>query len=456
MRLTIQRQGRHFQTLFGLMAASVAWPLVSMAQIERISVPNGGGQADSDSYVAQLSDDGSVIVFRSNAENLIVDDTNGWSDIFVHDLNTDTVERVSVLTDGSQSPRFSSHPSISDDGQLIVFEGRPVTNTAWPTIFDRSDDSVLQPLPRLQSGNPASPQRARNEPQISGNGQFLLFHTWETLQNLFDVDARPPNDDSNSADDVFVFDLTASPIEPLDRVSRDSSGNSVEGDSLSGSMSDDGRYVTFFSYSNELVPNDLNGHEDVFIKDRNTGTLELVSVSTGGGPGDADSYNPMVSGNGQFIVFRSLASDLVTGDSNESWDIFVRDRIAQVTQRVSVSSAGLEGNNHSFEGSISDDGRYVTYRSAASNLVAGDSNGRYDIFVHDLTRSLTERISTGTAGEANGNSFEPAISGDGRWIVFESDATNLVAGDTNEARDIFRVPNPLFQVSKIQTTGAQR
>ncbi|MDJ0654044.1 MAG: hypothetical protein QNJ40_07825 [Xanthomonadales bacterium] len=457
MCLSLQRQGLHIRIFSSLILVILTWPLLGIAQIERISVTGGGGQADSDSYNAQLSDDGSVIVFRSNAENLIADDTNGWSDVFVHDLNAGTVERVSVLTDGSQSSRFSTHPSISDDGQLIVFEGRPTSNVAWPTLYDRSDDSVLQPLPRLASGSTAAgPQRARNEPQISGNGQFLLFHTWATLQNLFDTDARPLNDDSNSADDVFVFDLTAQPIAAVERVSRDSSGNSVDGDSLSGSLSDDGRYVAFFSYTNELVPNDLNGHEDVFLKDRDTGTIDLVSVSTSGAPGNEDSYNPMVSGNGQFIVFRSLANDLVTGDSNNSWDIFVRDRNAQVTQRVSVSSAGQGGDNHSFEGSISDDGRYVTFRSAASNLVADDANGRFDIFVHDRTRSLTERISAGIAAEADGNSFEPAISGDGRWIVFESDATNLVAGDSNQARDIFRAPNPLFEAGGNQDTEAAR
>lgn len=420
--------------------------LCAHAQLERISIASDGSQGDADSYTAQLSDDGSVVVFRSNAENLVANDTNDWSDIFVRDLGAGTTEIASLSPDGSQGS-YAMHPSISDDGQLILYEGRAETNVAWPTLFNRTDDSVTQFLPRLAPGGAeASPQTARNEPQISGNGQFVLFHTRTTLQNLFDLDARPLNDDNNSSDDVFIFDITAQPVVPIERISRDTSGMTVNGDSLSGSLSDDGRYVAFISYAIDLTANDANGHEDIFVKDRSTGTAELISINPSGNSGNEDSYNPMISGNGQFVVFRSLADDLVVGDSNQAWDIFVRDRIAQTTERVSVASDGSEGNRHSLEGSISDDGRYVVFRSLASNLIANDSNNRADIFVHDRDQGITARVSESALGESNGNSWEPAISGNGQWIVFESDATNLVAGDTNQARDIFRAPNPLFAV----------
>ncbi|MEN1729324.1 MAG: hypothetical protein AAGJ52_12875, partial [Pseudomonadota bacterium] len=277
-------QPNHCRIRFLGLLLGLLLPSLLCAQVQRISVASDGSQGDRDSYTAQLSDDGMVVVFRSNASTLIVGDTNNHSDIFLHDVVAGTTERVSLLTDGSQNTRFSTFPSISDDGQLIAYEGRPTSNVAWPTIFDRSDGSTTQLLPRAASGNvPASPQRARNEPQISGNGQYLLFHSFADLQNLFDTTARPPNDDDNNADDVFVFDLNADPVLPIERVSRDTNGDSVSGDSLSGSLSDDGRIVAFFSYANELTPGDVNGHEDVFVKDRMTGATELISVSVSSG-----------------------------------------------------------------------------------------------------------------------------------------------------------------------------
>ena len=174
------------------------------------------------------------------------------------------------------------------------------------------------------------------------------------------------------------------------------------------------------------------------------GPIERVSVSSAGDQGNDDSVEAMISGDGAFVAFRSLASNLVAGDGNGRWDIFVHQRATGITTRVSVSSAGVEANHDSFSPSISDDGRFVAFRSNASNLVAGDGNARQDIFVHDRMSGTTVRVSMPDGGgEADGHSDLPAISGDGQWIVFESDATNLVPADTNRSRDIFRVANPL-------------
>jgi Tol biopolymer transport system component len=168
-----------------------------------------------------------------------------------------------------------------------------------------------------------------------------------------------------------------------------------------------------------------------------------MSITPAGFAGNGGSFNPAVSADAMVVAFRSEASDLIAGDDNGRWDIFVRDRAAATTTRISVASDGTQADHHSSEASISDDGRFVAFRSLATNLVPGDTNGRADIFVHDRATGQTVRVSQPAVGESDGNSAAPAISGNGAWIVFESDATNLVAGDTNAARDIFRAANPM-------------
>lgn len=415
------------------------------AQVERISLAGDGSEAGADSYQPALSDDGSVLAFRSNADNLVAGDTNGQSDIFVRELGAGTTRRVSLQPDGSQSVSYNRFPGISGDGTRVVFSGAASTVVTVSAIADLDTEppTVTHLLPRDQNGFPAAALRARLQPALSGDGRFVTFHSVHTFQDAHPASVRPPADDNNSAHDVFVLDIDTQPTPPLERVSRDSLGDQGRGDSISGSLSHDGRWAAFDSLADDLVPDDVNERSDVFIRDRDTGTTELVSADSSGVFGNHESRNAHLSGNGNFIAFRSKASNLVAADGNSRWDIFVRDRGTGTTERVSVSSSGVEGNNHSMEASISDDGRFVAFRSLASNLVSGDDNGRSDIFVHDRATGQTSLVSRTPAEPADGNSANPTISGDGNWIAFESDATNLVAGDTNRARDIFRVPNPL-------------
>ncbi len=143
---------------------------------------------------------------------------------------------------------------------------------------------------------------------------------------------------------------------------------------------------------------------------------------------------PALSADGRYVTFKSDASNLVPGDNNGTDDIFVYDRTTRSIERVSVSDAGVEGNSTSFSPSLSADGRYVTFNSTANNLVPGDNNGVFDIFVYDRTTGSIERVSVSDAGvEGNSFSYTPAISADGRYVTFYSDATNLVPGDNNGA-----------------------
>ena len=434
----------------GLLAASASGLLLlatpAMAQITRISVGAGGVEANASSYDAAVSDNGQVIAFRSTASNLTATDDSIYPDIFVRDLGSATTEMVSDRVTPT-ARRYSLYPTISDDGQTVVMN----TDFGYSAIVvhDRaSGTSTIALPPSIYYA-----VYARLEPSVSGNGQFIAFYSEGTLEDTNPPEARPTVADTNGTIDSFVFDRASVPIVPIQLVSRDSAGAQSKGDSFSPTLSDDGRYVAFYSYAPTLVPGDTNEHEDIFVKDRQTGGIVMASVASDGTIGNGDSYKPVIAGAGRYVAFRSQASNLVAGDTNKHWDIFVRDMTLGATTRVSVSSNGDQANHDSLEADISDDGRYVVFRSNASNLVADDTNKRSDVFVHDRQSGQTARVSKPVSGESNGHSTSPAISGDGNWIVFESDATNLVSGDTNGSRDIFRVPNPLAAGGPVNNGG---
>ena len=265
---------------------------------------------------------------------------------------------------------------------------------------------------------------------ISADGRIVAFVSSAT--NLVAVDA-------NGYGDVFVHDRLTGTTQ---RVSVDSSGAEANGESDDPAISADGRYVAFRSNASNLVAGDANGYGDVFVHDRLTGITERVSVDSSGAEGTDESYGPAIAADGQRVAFESYASNLVGGDTNQSGDVFVHDRSTGITERVSVNSSGVAGNDRSFDPAISADGQSVSFQSYASNLVAGDTNGYMDVFVHDRSTGLTERVSvssSGKQGSVQGNSYSAAstISANGQIVAFWSRATNLVKGDTNGANDVF-------------------
>src|SRR5215207_6210961 len=192
-------------------------------------------------------------------------------------------------------------------------------------------------------------------------------------------------------------------------------------------------------------------------------TTSLVSLSSTGGQmhnpfGGWPFLDPTVSADGRFVAFGTAANDLVPGDTNPIEDVFVRDRRTGATTRESVSSEGLQASGGSFQPSISADGRYVAFKSYAPNLVAGDGNGMPDAFVRDRLAGTTERVSVrdnGTgAGAAGRETWEPRISADGAVVVFMSDAPDLVAGDTNNAFDVFAYDRAMRRIQRVSTTSA--
>jgi len=225
------------------------------------------------------------------------------------------------------------------------------------------------------------------------------------------------------------------------RASVDSTGLEADDYSEKPAISDDGHCVAFVSSATNLVYGDLNGVPDVFVHDLHTGATTRVSVDSSGIEANGECAVPEISATGRYVVFASLASNLVPGDTNDSYDIFVHDRLTSQTTRVSVASSGDQANGHSVWCDISPGGRHVAYASGATNLVASDSNDLWDVFVHDRQTGTTERASVDSAGnEGNGHSGWEApsrLAADGNIVAFVSQATNLVAGDTNAARDVF-------------------
>jgi Tol biopolymer transport system component len=259
--------------------------------------------------------------------------------------------------------------------------------------------------------------------------------------------------DTNNEQDIFVHDRQTGQTT---RVSVATGGGQANLASLNPSISADGRYVAFVSAATNLVSGDTNGAWDIFVHDRQTGQTTRVSVATGGGQANLDSLDPSISADGRYVAFVSAATNLVSGDTNNFQDIFVHDRQTGQTTRVSVASDGTQANGHSYAPSISADGRYVAFASLASNLVSGDTNGAWDVFVHDRQTGETTRVSVASDGtQAIGFFFgsSPSISADGRYVAFDSWATNLVSGDTNDKPDVFVHDRQTGQTTRVSVSS---
>jgi Tol biopolymer transport system component len=257
--------------------------------------------------------------------------------------------------------------------------------------------------------------------------------------------------DTNGVEDVFVRDLSVGTVM---RVSISSAGEQADAAATQLSISDSGRFVTFTSWATNLGIGDANESGDVFVRDLRADTTSRLSVSSEGVEGDNTSEGSAISATGRFVAFVSHASNLVAGDTNGIQDVFLRDRATHTTRRVSVSSIGVEANDRSRGASVSADGRYVAFESFASNLVAGDDNGVIDVFIHDLRTDSTILVSRSSTGaSANGGSLGASLAADGRRIVFSSAGSNLVPGDTNEATDMFARDLRTGSVTRIDLTG---
>jgi Tol biopolymer transport system component len=415
-------------------------PLCLVALFLAIRQQSPGGHLLWCNSSPSISADGRYVTFASGASDLVPGDTNDTCDVFLHDRQTGETLRVSVASNGRQGNGDSFEPSVSADGRHVAFESAaahlvPGDYDELPDIFvhDRHTGDTVR-----ISRSYARVEQMSSGPSISADGRYVAFASC-------DGDVVPIDPYSDAA--IFVHDRQTDATE---RVSVASDGAQGNDSSESPSTSADGRYVAFRSAATNLVPGARSHAEDIFVHDRHTGQTEHVSVASDGTKGNGSSDSPSVSADGRYVAFASEASNLVPGDTNRQEDVFVHDRHTGETARVSVTSHGNEGIGDSDEPSISADGRYVAFRSYASNLVPGDTNHNYDVFVHDRQTGDTVLVSvTSDGSQGNLGSGQPSISADGRYVAFRSSARNLVPDDTNQEEDVFIHDRETGETSRV-------
>jgi Tol biopolymer transport system component len=379
-------------------------------QISRISTGMNGAEANGNSLSEDMTPDGRYIVFYSNASNLILADTNSVGDVFVYDQMNHTIVRVSVGTEGQQGDGNSAEGHISDNGRYMVFSSLANSfssetggfdydifvrdrDTDANGIFDEPDETRTFRVSTGANGQePDYHGSGSQRPDISGNGRYISFMS--TATNLVD----PPETDSFL--DVYYFD-------------RDADGNNV---------------------FDEIKPGGTS--------------VTRVTIDPEGNPANENTYldeNAPMSYDGHYIVFPSDASNLVADDSNGQTDIFRRDMITGETVLVSVGPGSAAALGDSYEPSITNDGRYITFQSQAENLVTNDTNGWDDCFVNDMQAGDTTLVSLAwDASQGNSSSGPCFIAPSGQGIVFLSRASNLVPGKTNKLYDLFAIAKPPF------------
>jgi Tol biopolymer transport system component len=399
----------------------------------RVSVDSSGSQSDNASQIATISADGRYVVFGSVASNLVVGDTNGAYDVFVHDLQTGTTTRVSVDSAGTEGNSKSGEGYISADGRYVVF-GSVASNLVVGDTNGIGDLFVHD----MQTGTTTRSSLGSTGNQIAGNIKGFSISSNNRYIVFSSSDAGLVSGDTNGAYDVFVRDLQIAstirlgqqilPIAPINN------------GSYTPSISSDNRYIVFVSQADNLVVGDTNNEADIFVQDVQLNTITRISVDSSWNESNGHSRNPVILGDGQYVLFESEASNLVSNDTNNASDIFIRDVQNGSTFRVSNGDSGIEPDGNStnalFNGDIANP--ILVFSSQATNLVADDTNGVEDVFATLPGTGINTRISVDSLGnQADGDSSALAISRDGRYVIFASNANNLVLDDTNKESDLF-------------------
>lgn len=406
-------------------------PATPRASVQRVSTRGeGGAQAGSDSYRPAVSQDGELVAFTSNADlTTNRTDDNGLSDIYL--FRGTEVRLISLTAEGTSTDAPSDEPSMSADGRVVAYTSDAANLVAGDGnevgdifVFVKGADGSTR-VSVTRSGDEANGRSF--DPDVSADGGFVAFGS--------DASNLSGNPDTNGVTDVFVHERSTGTTR---RVSVGAGGEEGVRRSGSPSISEDGTEIAFKSAARNLVEDDTNSASDIFVYDRDLNRTVRVSVASDGTEGNGRSYSPEISADGDHVVFVSTADNLVPGDDNGVADVFLHRISDGQTTRMSISSSETEADGASYTPVVSDDGSVVAFVSEATNL-AVDTGAFTNVFVHSIRSGTTELVSGAFAGaEPDGDSFGPALSSDGRVVVFTSLATNLVEGDTNQARDVFR------------------
>ena len=431
-----------------MLVAVAAWPGAAQAALDDTSLVSRSGlfgqKGNGFSSSPSVSADGRFVAFFSAASNLSPDDSDVGLDVFVRDLqqNTSTLVSRADGVGGDKGNGPSVVPALSGDARFVAFDSG--ASNLHPDDADLDSDVFVRDLhqnsttlvDRADGADGAKGNNASSKPALSAGGRFVVFES--LASNLHPDDPLP-----DAVQDIYVRDLQQHTIA---LASRATGAGGVKGDdsSFNAGISADGRFVVFESSASNLDPDDGDADQDIFVRDLQQETTTVVSRASGvsGETGNGHSTEAAVSADGRFVAFNSLASNLHVDDADGTQDIFVRDRQQSTTTLVSrgVGGGGAKGNGDSGTPSLSADGRFVAFYSLASNLHPDDPDADFDVFVRDLEENTTTLASrAGGASGANGNglSFTPAVSGDGRFVAFDSAATNLHPADADSVRDVF-------------------
>lgn len=413
-----------------LLVAMVS-PALAGAKTELVSKSSGGVKGNGASGEPSSSASGRYIAFNSAAEYLVPNDTNGRLDCFVRDMVANKVERVSVATDGDQTNGRCFGPAISPDGRWVAFESNASDldgpSNGFPQIYLRD---LQQNTTTMVTRNGSLPGNlASVDPAISNNGRFVAFESQAT--NLVDGG-------TNGKRHIFLWDR----LDPgnIRLVSRHSNGTQGNKDSHDPAISAWGKFIVFDSLSSNLVGRDGNGRKDVFLHNRVSHKTSIVSINSKEKRGNGASSNASVSASGRWVAFESRARNMTPADRTNGPDVFVRDRKKGKTIQASVTSSGRQVGGWSGDPTISNNGRYIAFESTAGDLVSKDPNGKRDVFLRDRVGRTTKLVSRRGNGKPawGGDSVDAWISGNGRFVTFESKATKIVIKDKDKTEDVFR------------------
>ena len=395
------------------------------------------GAAD-DCHNPGISADGRFVVFVSAADNLVTNDSNGAFDVFVRDRQLGKTLLVSINASGTRSGNGPSHsPTISANGQFVVFESAACDLVANDT--NNASDVFLRDLVAgtttliSVSTNGVNPGNLESTaPTFTPDGRYVLF-----ASRASDLAAN----DSNNAVDLFVRDTAAGTTKLVTRNATNTSSFAGKSAIWDGNrqISDDGRWVAFHSSATNLVSSDTNAKLDVLVRDLQTQTNLAASINlTGTGLGNGDSQSVSLDATGRYVTFQSTASTLATNDTNTGLDVFLRDRVAGTTTLVSVNTSGVSSTASSSASPVlSKDGNVVVFLSTANNLVPIDPNlSGADLFLRDLAAGTTTLIAAGVSpsiSSAAATRFIPVLSADGRFVLFQDAGKNLALYDSMAA-----------------------
>jgi hypothetical protein len=402
--------------------------------------PNGQGVDGYAHNDSALSADGRIAVFSSSAE-LVPGYDNDYFDVYAYDKSTNKIELISIGIDGQPADFESGRPTVSADGRYVAYwtaaRNLPGENMR---CIDFQPCSIIVVHDRVTKKNKAANVDSQGQrldagqetPAISAHGQFVAFSS---------MSAVTPKDTNNSRD-ILVRDMNASTTTI---VSVDNYGQPGNWASHEPSISGNGKFITFTTGSRLVAP-DTNGTEDIYIYFLQLHSIMLLTTADDGRVRKAPSGDSVISTDGRFVAFYSGAQ-LVAKDTNKVWDIYVHDLIEGTRRRVSVASNGTPANGFNYKPSISGNGRFIAFASDATNLVAADTNERTDVFVHDRFAGVTRRVSVAAHNgpQAIGGSYGPSISDDGKSVLFSSFASNLYPGPTH-GTPLYLAYNPVADI----------